>query len=461
MPALRSAAVRIALAFLASASAALCTPPGIARADGAGVDHPAAELRARPPEHPPRELERVLTFVFGFYRTCISPLDGAKCGYTPSCSRFGQDAIGRHGLQGLLMTSDRLQRCHGCSGSFYVHHPGSGLSLDPVADNRLWGSQHATYDEPRAGSTTTRGRSLSVPDQAQAPTAVGDSLFPSSHESYYGEKAIKRFADHLAGRGDHFRAAGEYERLLSILPQQDPRGIGVRYQIARNLLCSGNAEMAASYLEPLFARGLPDAWTPKVRRGLALCDLIRGRHAEARRRFDTGRVRADLADSSAAISLSRDEGEIIAASLLLEKRWREADATLMSTMDATGPPLSPVAATLRELAAAGMCGSRKSETLAGVLSTLAPGAGKIYAGRTADGLFSFVSIAFCTWQAVDGFDRSGSGSAKGWVFGGLATGLYAGNIYGSILSARIHNREFELELTARARTVIAGWSCDF
>jgi putative membrane protein insertion efficiency factor len=44
------------------------------------------------------------------YKAAINP---GGCPFEPSCSAYGLAAIREHGLlRGLLMTSDRLQRCH-------------------------------------------------------------------------------------------------------------------------------------------------------------------------------------------------------------------------------------------------------------------------------------------------------------------------------------------------------------
>lgn len=65
------------------------------------------------------------------YQHRISPLIGPKCGFKPSCSRYSVQAIRNYGLpRGLVMTANRLLRCHYCAGLYYPRE--GGLLLDPV-----------------------------------------------------------------------------------------------------------------------------------------------------------------------------------------------------------------------------------------------------------------------------------------------------------------------------------------
>ncbi len=82
---------------------------------------PASDGRLEAPsagERATSSLEIVTVAGFRLYQFALSkPYNAAfnpgGCPFTPSCSAYGLAAIRRHGLlHGLLMTSDRLQRCH-------------------------------------------------------------------------------------------------------------------------------------------------------------------------------------------------------------------------------------------------------------------------------------------------------------------------------------------------------------
>ena len=71
------------------------------------------------------------------YQRFISTQDMPVCNFTPSCSLFGIQAISKYGFfLGILLTSDRLQRCHGAaiqySPRYYSFDGKTGRLFDPV-----------------------------------------------------------------------------------------------------------------------------------------------------------------------------------------------------------------------------------------------------------------------------------------------------------------------------------------
>jgi hypothetical protein len=81
----------------------------------------------------------------------------------------------------------------------------------------------------------------------------------------------------------------------------------------------------------------------------------------------------------------------------------------------------------------------KSIFLAGTMSAIIPGTGKLYTGRWKDGLMSLVFVGTSAFQAYRGFEKKGVKSVYGWIMGGLTLGFYFGNIYGSSKSAKNYN----------------------
>lgn len=73
----------------------------------------------------------------GFYKNYISSQDQDVCSFFPSCSEYSSLALKKHGLaEGLLLTFDRLNRCHNfCIEKYPVHEP-SGLQYDPIESEK-------------------------------------------------------------------------------------------------------------------------------------------------------------------------------------------------------------------------------------------------------------------------------------------------------------------------------------
>ncbi|MGB9743071.1 MAG: membrane protein insertion efficiency factor YidD [bacterium] len=73
------------------------------------------------------------------YQLFLSSQDTPNCQFTPTCSRFTFAAIKRYGLLwGVIMGSDRLQRCHGFSRLYYPLHPETDKCYDPPEEEWLW-----------------------------------------------------------------------------------------------------------------------------------------------------------------------------------------------------------------------------------------------------------------------------------------------------------------------------------
>ncbi len=119
----------------------LCRPPGARSFDVPDLPakRPSAQKADRPTE-PTSLLRMLLVGLIRGYQATLSRVQGDVCNFTPSCSHFAVQAVERFGpIQGLLLASDRLQRCHYWAwhylGLYYGVRevPGRGPKLvDPV-----------------------------------------------------------------------------------------------------------------------------------------------------------------------------------------------------------------------------------------------------------------------------------------------------------------------------------------
>jgi putative membrane protein insertion efficiency factor len=68
-------------------------------------------------------LGRFFLAIIQLYRWFLSPLLGAACRFTPTCSQYGKEAIEKFGpFKGAWLTIKRIGRCH----------PWGGHGHDPV-----------------------------------------------------------------------------------------------------------------------------------------------------------------------------------------------------------------------------------------------------------------------------------------------------------------------------------------
>ena len=73
------------------------------------------------------------------FQKYISPVDGAKCNFYPSCSAYSRECINKWGLsRGIIMSADRLMRCHSCASSDNYPQKNHNKFWDPPDENNFW-----------------------------------------------------------------------------------------------------------------------------------------------------------------------------------------------------------------------------------------------------------------------------------------------------------------------------------
>ncbi len=72
-------------------------------------------------------MARFLLIVIGFYRRFVSPMTPSSCRFTPTCSRYAEQAVSRYGVaRGSWLALRRLLRCHPFGPSGYDPLPEAG-----------------------------------------------------------------------------------------------------------------------------------------------------------------------------------------------------------------------------------------------------------------------------------------------------------------------------------------------
>jgi TM2 domain-containing membrane protein YozV len=266
--------------------------------------------------------------------------------------------------------------------------------------------------------------------------AQQDTTGIGSLSGYFSSRNVLRFGDFLFDQGDYLRAASEYQRGLFLgVPDQQHR---IFYQIGRCYYLASQPVQASLYFERAAHHPQSQAFQDSAFFAYTAALFFAGQYTEfteAMHSFRSGVISPDF--------LTRLD-ILQAGYYMRERQWQKARLFLSeSAQEHSGIGEEYPFSEMVRFADRGMNLSRKSPFLAGAMSAIIPGTGKMYAGRFGDGLFSMLLIGGTSWLAYEGFRDSGISSFRGWFFGGVAFFFHAGNVYGSVKAAQIMNRFHE------------------
>ncbi len=256
---------------------------------------------------------------------------------------------------------------------------------------------------------------------------------------YYSPENVRKFADFLYEQGDYLRAVGEYQRYLFYRPQESEE---INYRIAVCYRFGGKSAQAIQSFEALLRTYPESQYTSRIYYQIGATHFFMDRYDQSAR---------FLSDALPRITDRRQHAEaeqLIGLSYLRQKQWSDAGEVFRRLQGSDILRIREKAAVYNIYAENGERLPTRSPFFAGVLSTVVPGAGRVYTGRFADALNTLFTVGFTGWQAYDGFQRDGLASVKGWTLGTLCGVFYVGNIYGSVISARVYNRHITDEFLA-------------
>ena len=271
------------------------------------------------------------------------------------------------------------------------------------------------------------------------PALIG--IADSPPIDYYQPENIHKFADYLYVQGDYLRAAGEYQRYLFSQPTPLENDVNdVLRRIAESYRLGGQPDLAVEFLKILL-QTQPNSNLARYELGATYFLMERYDESvhflnESQDLFQGGEYRWK---SQMLIGMNK----------LMQKRWESA-IQHFDQLDLSGSPETVGHHMLiyKRYAEDGRNLPSKSPLLAGFLSTVLPGSGRVYVGRPNDALLTVFLLGVLGWATYDGFSENGVSSRKGWTLGTLGGIFYLGNVYGSVVAAQTHNRRTEAAFLA-------------
>jgi TM2 domain-containing membrane protein YozV len=254
---------------------------------------------------------------------------------------------------------------------------------------------------------------------------------PASQDGLFSLPNIKIFADYLYCQRDYLRAAGEYEKLLS-----KEYNDTIEFKIAMAYSIIGDFNQAANKFKSIGSNStfFPVAGLEFLKSVFQTNDFTQYRnYYQIKNSYEK-----DMNNTS-AVSLFNYSFLFTEDTLPGEENFLNSFPfgeryKMKSFYDwKTDPP-------------------EKSPLTAAILSTVIPGAGKIYVSEYADGIIAFLATTVLGYLAYDNFNAGHN--FRGWLFSGLAAGFYAGNIYGSAASAQIYNAHIKFDFINELKTYL-------
>jgi putative component of membrane protein insertase Oxa1/YidC/SpoIIIJ protein YidD len=319
----------------------------------------------------------VVGSLFDMYQNIFSSSQGDVCNFSPSCSRFGRQAVEHHDIVlGTLMAADRLTRCNPWAYLYY------GTYYEGIQDGKI-------YDplEKRGQATFS--------DQSSQSAVLSFSQLPAPpvDDSLYQPHNILKFADFLYQRAEFPAALNEYRRYEFLVGSISDT---VRQRIITCLTESGRYHEAMSS-----ADGITD---------LSQRTFIKGSIMYAAAQYDSSRYYLQK-----NVSHEQDAQKLIGLGFAREFNFRDAGKYI------TLPPDIP----------------REKKVALGAVCALFPGGGHVYGGRAGDGAFSFLLIG--TGAMLSYYYYNQDEDLKFSLAFATTAVFYAANIYGGINAVRDYN----------------------
>lgn len=230
----------------------------------------------------------------------------------------------------------------------------------------------------------------------------------------FDKKSTEKFAEYLMISKQYEFATIEYERLFFMSGNNDT----VRYNLLKSYRLAGHPSVAIQRYNSIYPDNQPP---PNIAREICKSYLAEKDYPGLSRYL-----------TSCGTVNSYDNATFSLGMAFLTKGPHQSIAVLNQYPVLTDSQYAT-------LVSKSLMTKTQKPWLAAGLSTIAPGLGKVYAGRWKDGAFSAIIIGTLSWRTYRFFEKKGVSSYAGWLFGSVTAGFYLGNIWGSYRAVKLKN----------------------
>ncbi len=238
-----------------------------------------------------------------------------------------------------------------------------------------------------------------------------------------------KFINYLINKGDYDEALFLAEKSISYLNPEQLDSLnyfkGWAHYSIKNLELSTLSLLNVSKTSPFY---------PKSRFFAGYNQIYLGNYNDAKEIFN----QTVVTDDTKLSLLLFESGGIE----MLEGNWSEAKNQL-SALNQNIALINQQIATLNKICDEQAKHRPKSPVLAGIMSGIVPGSGKIYVGKTGEGIASLITtvgFGLITWE---NYRKLGITDFKTIFFGGIFAANYISNIYGTVISVKIIEDEYQ------------------
>jgi TM2 domain-containing membrane protein YozV len=274
-----------------------------------------------------------------------------------------------------------------------------------------------------------------VPDAAPVVEAAAAPVAPeppATAEDIHDAGLSLRFADHLFGDGDYYRAISEYRRFLFLTKGRGEESPRAALAIGEALLRGEQFDAAGRQLDGVATRTLDMELRRTALFGAARAYLEDGRPELAKPRF-----RLIVEDPDSDSVLSGKSRWLLAWGHFDAGELEKARDIFMGIAASSSPYAKDAQGVVDAIEQKGELDTK--DPLIAALLSVVPGGGHFYLGQWGTGFTSLTWNALFIFAAVSAWITGDWGVAVVLTFAEL--GWYSGSMFGAVAGAFRHNRD--------------------